>query len=141
MSAELEIQKAVILALKAYAPLTALLSTVTSIYDNVPQVADGGDNSVFPYVVLGDDTSIEFDTDDTNGHETTLTIHIWSRKRPRKETKQIMGEVYNSLHKTNLVVTGYNTVLVQYEFSSTEKDPDGITTHGVIRFRIIIIEA
>ena len=140
MSAELEIQKAVITALKAYAPLAAVLATASSIYDNVPQVVDGGDSSNFPYVVLGDDTSIEFDTDDTNGHETTITLHSWSRKRPRKETKTIMGHIYKALHKTSLNISGYNTVLIQSEFSSTEKDPDGISTHGIQRFRIIVIE-
>ena len=140
MSAELQIQGAVITALKANGTLTAMLATTTSIYDNVPEVADSGDSSAFPYVVIGDDTSIPFDADDTDGFEATITVHTWSRTATHKQAKQIIGSIYDSLHKTELVVTGYNTVLVLYEFSTTEKDPDGITIHGIQRFRIIITE-
>ena len=43
-----------------------------------------------PYVVIGDDTSAQWDTDDTVGSENTLTLHVWSRYYGRAEVKDIM---------------------------------------------------
>lgn len=140
MSAELELQRTIITHLKSYAPLTSLLATASSIYDNVPQAVNAGDNSAFPYVVIGDDTSIDFDTDDTSGFEMTLTIHTWSRKRARTETKRIMGRIHDALQYSELTVTGYQWIVSHYEFSSTTKDPDGKTIHGIQRFRILLQE-
>jgi len=46
----------------------------TPVYDDVPQGAS------FPYVVIGDDTSIPWDTDDSVGSESTLTIHTGEKR-------------------------------------------------------------
>ena len=49
------------------------LSTLSyPVYDDVPQ------NAAFPYIVIGEDTSIPFDDDCNTGAESTITIHVWS---------------------------------------------------------------
>lgn len=144
MSAEYEIQKSVYLALRASTNLSALLAkdvndkTKSAIYDNVPEAVDSGSDSVFPYVTIGDDTALEWDTDTSVGKEATLTIHSWSRYRGRKEVKQIQGAIYDVLHLSNLIITGYYSVLMRSEYSETLVDPDGLTRHGVQRFRLIM---
>jgi hypothetical protein len=135
MSAELEIQKAVYNALSTNAPLMAV---VKGVYDSVPQSEDSGKDSDFPYVTVGDDTTLDWDTDTSLGKEATITIHTWSRYRGRTELKQIQGLVYNALHLVNLNVVGYDTVLCLSEFAESMMDPDGLTRHGVQRFRMII---
>lgn len=109
-----------------------------AIYDNVPQALDSGNDSFFPYVTIGDDTMIDWDTDTSQGKEATLTIHVWSRYRGRKEVKEIQGIIYDILHLSNLIITGYHSVLMLSEFSETLLDPDGLTRHGVQRFRLIV---
>lgn len=144
MSAEYEVQKAIYLALRADTNLSALLakdvndSTKSAIYDNVPEAVDAGSDSVFPYVTIGDDTFLEWDTDNSEGKEGTLTIHSWSRYRGRKEVKEIQGAIYDRLHLSNLIFNGYYSVLMLSEYSETLVDPDGLTRHGVQRFRLIM---
>jgi len=126
MSGELEIQKAV------FTRLNNALNV--PVYDAVP------DNAVAPYVVIGDDTLIEFDSDGVNGFEATVTIHTWSIYRGRFEVKNLMGLIYNALHRAELNVQGYNLVGCDCEFSETFLESDGVTRHGVQRFRILIRE-
>lgn len=103
------------------------------VYDNVPQ------DTPYPYITIGDDTSIEWDTDTETGAEATLTIHSWSRANSRSEVKQLQGEVYEALHRHELVVPGYSVVTCEQEFSeSLPVEADGHTRHGVQRFRIIL---
>jgi hypothetical protein len=126
MSAELEIQKAVFNRLNT--------SLNVPVYDNVP------DNAQAPYVVIGDDTLTEYDTFGELGFEATVTIHSWSVYRGRKQVKEIMGSIYDALHRAELTVTGYNLIGCDCEFSETFLESDGVTRHGVQRFRILIRE-
>ena len=71
------LQQAVFARLGAFAALTALVGA--RIYDHAPQ------DATFPYVVIGDDTTIPFDTHSTVGGEHTITVHTWSRYRGRSE--------------------------------------------------------
>lgn len=126
-----ELQKAIFTRLNAFAALTALID---AIYDHVPQ------DPTFPYLQIGDDTSVPFDTHDSQGSDNTITIHSWSRYRGKSEIKQIQRETYNALHRFSLVVTGVTTVDCEWEFADSFKDPDGITRHGVQRFRVMLDE-
>lgn len=110
------------------------------VYDAVPQAVDAGDNSAFPYVTIGDDSSGEFDTDTSVGFDTDCTIHVWSRYRGRREVKEIQQAIYNALHLHNLAVTGYHTVMVLFQSADSFMDADGITRHGVSIFRIVTEE-
>lgn len=113
------------------AAIFAKLQTVGTVYDHVPQ------ESAFPYIVIGDDTSTPWDTDDSTGSESTCTIHVWSRQRGRKEVKTIMQAIYDAMHRQELTITGGALVECAAEFQESFLDPDGITRHGVIRFRLI----
>ena len=110
------------------------------VYDAVPQAEDSGDNSLFPYVTIGEDSVNEFDTDTDNGFDIDATIHVWSRYRGRREVKQIMGDIYNAMHLHDLAVSNSNTVLCLFQTADSFMDADGITRHGVITFRIVTEE-
>ena len=56
-----------------------------------------------------------------------------------KETKNIMDRIHDLLHDSSLSVTGFNLVNLRFEFSDILRDPDGVTRHGVMRFRAIIL--
>ena len=144
MSAESEIQKAIYGELITASALAALLaknvndSTLPAIYDAVPQSKDSGSDIPFPYVVIGDDTMLDWDTDTSVGKEATITIHSWSSYRGRIQVKDIQGAIYDALHLSQIIVDGYDTVLCLSEYSESILDPDGLTRHGVQRFRLII---
>ena len=129
MSAENAIQQSV------YSALDAALSV--SVYSNgaVP------DNTASKYVVVGDDTHIEWGADGSNGFESTITIHSWdndSQTRGLFGVKVLMGQIYSALNRAELTITGYNFVGCDFEFSETFVESDGVTRHGVQRFRIFV---
>jgi len=111
--------------------LTSTLSA--GVYDEVLEGAS------YPFVSLGEETAVDYSTKDTDGGETTINIHIWSQYKGAKETKQIMDRIHDLLHDSNLSVTGFNLINLRYEFSDIMRDPDGVTRHGVMRFRAIIL--
>lgn len=104
----------------------------TPVYDDVPR------NAAFPYVVVGEDTHVPFDTDDSLGSESTVTIHVWSRYRGKKEAKQIQGEIYDALTRQELTVEDHDLITIEFEYSDVVLDPDAQTRHGVQRFRAVV---
>jgi len=129
VSFEIAVQSAVYTALTGHAPLVAL---VTGIRDAVEQ------DTAYPYVTIGEDAHVEDDTDDRGARDCTITIHVWSRYRGRKDTKQIQGEIYNALHRANLSHSGYVFTDSHFLSSDSFMDSDGRTRHGVQTFRILI---
>ena len=128
MSAQSAIQTAIYNALIAN---EALGYAITAVYDHVPQ------DAVFPYVVIGSDTLIDWDTDNSTGFEATLTLHVWSRYRGLKECKDIQGLIYSALHRQPLTIDGYTALDCLCEYHEADVDPDGLTRHGVQRFRVV----
>ena len=126
-----EIQTAVYSRLNGDSALGGLISGV---YDHVPQEV------AFPYVVVGDGQSNQWDTDTSLGAEHTIELKTWSRYRGRKEVKDIQQAIYDSLHRHSLSVSGASTVTCEWEMSETFKEPDGLTRQGVDRYRVLLDE-
>lgn len=124
---------------------TAIYTTLSNglsypVYDDVPFLPEGAPTENFPYVVIGDDTLIPFDNDTDIGVEATLTIHVWSKYRGRIEVKDIQGEIYDLLNRSSLSISGFKVVDILFEFSETFTEEDGVTRHGVQRFRMTVQE-
>ena len=67
------------------------VSAVTSdlscgVFDDVPPSAS------YPYIVLGEETAVDFSVKDIQGGDFTVNIHVWSQYKGSKETKQIKKE-------------------------------------------------
>jgi len=130
----LELQKAIFSKLDGDATLTALATG--GIHDHVSQ-----DGTSFPHVAIGEHSATDDSTMGKAGQVVLNNIHIWSRYRGTKETRQIMERIYDLLHKSSLSVAGFSFAGMMHEFSSNVSlDPDGITRHGVMRFRTNINE-
>tara|TARA_R100001509_G_scaffold114608_1_gene69691 strand:- start:1796 stop:2200 length:405 start_codon:yes stop_codon:yes gene_type:complete len=97
------------------------------------------ENATYPFVSLGEETAIDYSTKDLNGGEYTINIHVWSQYKGSKQTKEIMDRIHDLLHDSSLSVSGFNLVNLRFEFSDILRDPDGVTRHGVMRFRAIIL--
>jgi hypothetical protein len=147
--AQLEVQRAFFDTMRTDAGLDALLArsidsgspSAPAIYDHIPQVVASEDDSKFPLIGVGDDTADAFDTDDINGHEHTVTLHIYDRYEGSLRVKQIMGALHRIFHNVDLEVDGQHTVYCFWEFSGQVPDPDPTTQHGVMRFRIATQQA
>jgi hypothetical protein len=114
--------------------------TTIPIYDFVPQ------SVAAPYVVIGDDTAIDFDTKTDKGVECTLTIHAWDyAKNGRKSVKDILSSVYTALHnqENSVTLTQYNLLMLRVEFQESFQENINNSDrfyHGVIRLRAILME-
>jgi len=128
----LELQKSIFNALDGDSTLQNL---VTDVYDFVPE------NTVFPYVKVGEETSIDNGTKTLQGNEHTLVIHSFSRYRGSKEVKEIMSRIYALLHESSLSVSGASLVNLRFEFSDVIKENDGFTSHGLQRFRAVVYDS
>lgn len=148
MSAELALQQSIITTLRANAGVAALLAEhpyggspqVPAVLEYAPQTATPEAATRFPYIVVGDTTAIEFDTDDINGQEHTVTLHIWDRYRGRTRVRRVMDAVYGALHHVAISVDGQHLVYCYFEFSESIPDPDVLLQHGVTRFRVVTQE-
>ena len=129
MGFEIAVQTVIYQKLASYAPLLAL---VVGVYDDVDE------DQLFPYVTIGESTHNAWDTDNTLGDDTTISVHVWSRKSGKKETKTIQGEIYNALQRSNLTYAGHDIIAVDWVGSETFMDADGKTRHGVQTFRVLL---
>jgi len=125
------VQQAVYGALIGDAAVQGLLGNPARVFDHVPQ------GSPFPYLVIGAVRATPFDTKTEAGLDQSLTIHTWSRYRGLKETKDVMAAVLTVLDGQSLAVAGHTLVLLRFEFATTVVDDDGLTRHGVQRFRAL----
>jgi hypothetical protein len=127
-----QLQKSIFTALNGN--VTGVSSANIPIYDDVPE------GSVYPYVVIGEETTSNNGTKTLDGVEHTITLHVWSQYRGRREIKEIMQSVYEKLHNTAITVSGASLVNIRQEFSNTLAEQDGITRHGVMRFRAVLFD-
>jgi len=128
----LELQKSIFNALDGDSNLQSL---VTDVYDFVPE------STAFPYVKIGEETSLDNGTKTLQGNEHTLVIHTFSRYRGSKEVKEIMSRIYALLHESSLSVSGASLVNLRFEFSDVIKENDGFTSHGIQRFRAVVYDS
>jgi Protein of unknown function (DUF3168) len=122
---------AIYATLAADVPLQALLGTGERIWDHVKPGAKP------PYVVLGEETATDYASTLVDAQEHTITIHAWSEKPSTLEVKRIMAAVRDALHERKLVMWSGTCVQMRMEFKEAFRDPDGISHHGVMRFRAV----
>tara|TARA_R110000824_G_scaffold97450_1_gene232928 strand:- start:598 stop:999 length:402 start_codon:yes stop_codon:yes gene_type:complete len=114
---------------------STLGNLVTGVYDAVP------DDSTLPIVVMGVGSSVDDASKTLDAREYTINIDVWSDYRGLKETKNIIKQVYSLLHEYALSVSGASLVDLRCEFTSELLENNGITRHGVMRFRAFVTDS
>ncbi|MCE9566368.1 MAG: DUF3168 domain-containing protein [Planctomycetes bacterium] len=125
--------------LTGYSALTTALGG-SKVYDFVPE------NATPPYVVIGDDTAIDWDTKSKYGWEFTITIHVWDfEKAGRKSVKTLLSHIFDALHQqeASITVSGFTLVQIRREFQTTfqdasEEGQNDRFYHGVARYRAVV---
>ena len=118
--------------------LTGNIGVGVTLFDTAPYLPEGAPATTFPYVVMGNDTASPFDTDDQVGGVITVTLHFWSRAEGFNQVKTIMQTAYDRLNRASLPKMGYTVLDCLHEFSEAVDDPDGVTKHGIQRYRLTI---
>jgi hypothetical protein len=130
----LAIQAAIVAALKNAAAVTAIADE--RVYDKVPAGAQ------FPYVHYGEDQvqADDYDSDDclSKGFEVFVTLHVWSRANGKVECKRLGAAVHQAIDNADLTVNGFTVFAFEHQSTNYLTDPDGLTTHGVCQFRVLL---
>lgn len=134
MSSAAEFQKLIFDTLKANAAVMALANGV---YDNIPASPFGSKTA---YISFGPVDTNEDDAEEIVGIETTLQIDVWSRAVGAVECKRLTDLVRKALHKKSLALTDNALVDVWVPIYRVMRDPDGVTTHGVVQVSAMIEE-
>ena len=120
--------KAVYVALDATTGLTGIISESLSNADPFPKIwiEDGG----------ADDWSNK----DDNGLEAFVNLHVGSQKEGTKEIRGLMDKCHGASHNVDLVLAHGQSVLCQFVRHDVVIDSDGITRHGIMRFKLLVSE-
>lgn len=127
------LQSAIRTLLLADGTLTALLATVTSIYDGVP------DDAAYPYIVFGEKNTTPNDVFGQDVNDDKITLYVWSQALGDEQALTIASRVCDLLHGTdvNLTSGGFRNVpsSLQLEMLDTMREPDGRTRKAIMRFK------
>jgi Protein of unknown function (DUF3168) len=117
------------------ARLKAQVAAVSSrVYERAPQ------NVTFPFLQIGDIQTVEDGAECLDATEVTVTLHIWSRAVGSVEGRTLAAACRTALHEwlPDLSASGFRCVEHMHRTSRVMADPDGITSHGVLTFRLLI---
>lgn len=140
MSASLELQAAIVAALKADSDVRAIVGAApnTRVFDNVPRNSTGEITAQYPLVSMGPKQVLNDDADCITGFEISLQIDCWSRAVGFAEVERLAEAVRDCL----VVLTGDSPVvngLVLFEFQDMSiRREDGTTSHAILSFRALI---
>lgn len=105
------------------------------VYDNPTGKND------FPYVSFGPSDVVEDDADCITGRIETIQIDCWSRYQGGfKEVKTLADAVKKALHRYAGTLTVNALVEMTVRSVRYFRDPDGLTSHGVITLQAIVEE-
>lgn len=120
--------KAVYVALDATSGLTGIISESLSNADP------------FPKIWLEDGGADDWSNKDDNGLEAFVNLHVGSQKEGTKEIRGLMDKCHGALHNVDLVLANGQSVLCQFLRHDVVIDSDGITRHGIMRFKLLVSE-
>jgi len=134
MSSAADFQRLIYETLKGNAAISAISNNV---YDEVPKNPFGTKTA---YISFGPVDTNEDDADCIMSVETTLQIDVWSRAPGFVECKRIADLVKKALHRKPLALTENALVDVWVPLVRVFRDPDGVTSHGVVQVTALIEE-
>lgn len=102
---------------------------VGRVFDSVPTPSPS-----FPYISLGDAQVLPELAEFTNAADLFITLHIWSRAVGFPECKRIGAAVTAALHDATLTLADGTLQSLLLDSSRYLRDPDGLTSHGILTF-------
>ena len=111
------------------------LDTGRPVLDATPE------NEVFPYIIMGSIDGKDWSDKSTPGQEVTITVHVWSQYKGKKEVLEIGDGVLQAVTRDPLDLGGgFNAVVDNFGGHRVIVDIDGFTRHGILEFEFMIEE-
>lgn len=115
----------------------AIMALANGVYDKIPTAPFGTKTA---YISFGPTDSSEDDADCISGQTVTMQIDVWSRAVGSLEAKTLTDLVRRALHRKSLELSDNALADTNVEATRVFRDPDGITTHGVVTVTALIEE-
>lgn len=128
LGADLDLQIAMVTALRASADLISLIGDAKRVYQDVP------DKPKFPYVTVGFGTKTDNSNQCMNAVQAFPLVHIWSRAPQSREAKMMEAAAWVALHNVELPLTENRCFSIIFQRSDLVPDPDGVTRHIAMTF-------
>jgi hypothetical protein len=123
--------------------VTGLLSAsygVPAIFQigQVPR-SQSGDALFFPYVTISIPSDVDFSDKQTLGGNAIVQVDTWDRSGSAIASGLLLRAVSLATIRQEWSVPGFITC--EREASDMQIDPDGLTMHGILRLRVLYIDA
>jgi hypothetical protein len=92
-------------------------------------------NAAYPYVTHGESVVRDWSTSTDEGHEHSVSVHVWSQGAGRKQAHDILGVIEQTLDSQALPLDGHRLISLQHEHSEVRRESDGETWRGLLRLR------
>lgn len=125
-----QLQQAVVACLAADPGVTAITGA-GRIFDRLITRAEP------PYLVLGEITSSDFSTGDSDASEHRFEIEAWSKDNGRKQAVELADAVRTALHDADLMLDGAVLVNLRHERSTSRRAPKSGLHVVRLRFRAV----
>lgn len=107
------------------------------VYDRVPS-KNGQVTAQFPYVSFGPANMIDDFADCVDGETHTIQLDVWSRAVGQIECKNIVDGIRKALTHSQPELAENAVVGVNIPICQIVRDPDGLTTHGIMQIEIMV---
>lgn len=104
------------------------------VYDRVPP------EPTYPYLTIGDEQTLDDGNACDDGWELFTDVHLWSQAVGFPEVKGLIAEAASRLAGI-ADVPGLTLIASIVESTRVFRDPDGLTSHGVVSMRFVITPA
>jgi hypothetical protein len=130
MNVEKEVKDAIVTRLRSDAAVIALVAG--RVFDRVEPT------SAFPYVNIGPTDTVSDDAECIVGFELAQQIDCWSRSVGFAQVQLVVDAVRAALHDYDLPLPTNALVFFEHRTTRIVRDPDGITSHGILGFEAVI---
>lgn len=130
-----DLQRTLYAILRAVPEVTSLADG--RVFDQVPK-SNGEVTAKFPYVSFGPVNVIDDYAECVDGETHTLQLDVWSRAVGQVECKNIVDGIRRSLNRSQPALADNAVVGVNIPICQIVRDPDGLTTHGIIQVEIMV---
>lgn len=116
---------------------TAIMAIANGVYDKI-QTAPFGTKTA--YISFGPMDANEDDADCITGLSVTVQLDVWSRAVGFLECRNLTDLVRKKLHRASLTLADNALVDINVTLTRVFRDPDGITSHGVVQVTCLVEE-
>ena len=129
-AAVMAVQKAVVAAMKAHAPLAG---AVSGVFDGPPAGA------CFPYVAMADSPCVDWSHKSGRGREIRLAVSIWDDGKRAARLHALMREAEAAIEGMAVALDGWRVVSLNFLRSRVVRDADGPWA-GLVEYRVRVLE-